>query len=98
MRFTFMVAALLAGASQAAPHSPSGNGHNVDLNKLAQRRGLHWFGTAADIPGTAETTDAAYLKVLRKNFGEVTPANAMKVWRYESTLSTKRDTILQLSF
>ncbi|EPS25816.1 putative endo-beta-1,4-xylanase [Penicillium oxalicum 114-2] len=78
MRFTFMVAALLAGASQAAPHSPSGNGHNVDLNKLAQRRGLHWFGTAADIPGTAETTDAAYLKVLRKNFGEVTPANAMK--------------------
>ncbi|KAF7718919.1 Endo-1,4-beta-xylanase [Penicillium ucsense] len=78
MRSTIMIAALLAGLSQAAPHPPQSHSEKVDLNRLAQRRGMHWFGTAADIPNTAETTDAAYLKVLRKNFGEVTPANAMK--------------------
>ena len=65
------------GLGRAAPLSYR-NG-NIDLNALAQRRGELWFGTAADIPGTAETTDAAYLKVLRENFGEMTPANAMKV-------------------
>nr|ACP27611.1 endo-1,4-beta-xylanase [Penicillium canescens] len=76
MRPSLVIAALLAGASQAAPHLPGNK--DIDLNKLAQRRGKHWFGTAADIPGTAETTDAAYLKVLKQNFGEITPANAMK--------------------
>lgn len=84
MRPSLMIAALLAGASQAAPSSSS-NSNSIDLNKLAQRRGKHWFGTAADIPGTAETTDSAYLKVLKSNFGEITPANAMKVslsWDY----------------
>lgn len=79
MRPSLLIAALLAGASQAAPHSSGSNGKNIDLNALAQRRGKHWFGSAADIPGTTETTDAAYLKVLKENFGEITPANAMKV-------------------
>jgi endo-1,4-beta-xylanase len=88
MRPSLAIAALLAGAAQAAPHS-SGNNGNIDLNELAQRRGKHWFGSAADIPGTAETTDAAYLKVLKSNFGEITPANAMKVcltWSYHLPL------------
>ncbi|OOQ82961.1 Endo-1,4-beta-xylanase A [Penicillium brasilianum] len=78
MRPSLVIAALLAGASQAAPHSSNSNSNSIDLNKLAQRRGKHWFGTAADIPGTAETTDSAYLKILKNNFGEITPANAMK--------------------
>lgn len=80
MRAIIGTTALLAGLSQAAPHqSHSRSNGNVDLNALAQRAGKLWFGTAADIPGTAETTDTAYLKVLQQNFGEMTPANAMKV-------------------
>ncbi|KAJ5635839.1 Endo-1-4-beta-xylanase D [Penicillium longicatenatum] len=79
MRAIVGFAVLLAGLSQAAPHqSHSQPKSNVDLNTLAQRAGKLWFGTAADIPGTAETTDQAYLKILRQNFGEITPANAMK--------------------
>ena len=57
------------------------------LNQLAQKHGKLWFGTAADIPlltdgaGTTETTDQAYLTIFNDTrvFGEVTPANAMKV-------------------
>jgi endo-1,4-beta-xylanase len=80
MRLVLAAAASLACLSQAAPHQPhSQPDSDVSLNTLAQRRGKLWFGTAADIPGTAETTDTAYWKVLQKNFGEITPANAMKV-------------------
>ena len=79
MRTSLFFAALLAGVSQAAPPTPHGHGKHIDLDALARRNGKHWFGSAADIPGTAETTDAAYLKVLKDNFGEITPANAMKV-------------------
>lgn len=51
------------------------------LNDLAKEAGKLWFGTAADIPGTAETTDPDYLAVFTNphNFGEATPANTMKV-------------------
>ncbi|CAI7589643.1 unnamed protein product [Penicillium viridicatum] len=38
---------------------------------------------AADISGTDETTDAAYLKILRTQFGEITPANALKFMHTE---------------
>jgi endo-1,4-beta-xylanase len=79
MRTSLFFAALLAAVSQAAPPTPHGHGKHIDLDALARRNGKHWFGSAADIPGTAETTDAAYLKVLKDNFGEITPANAMKV-------------------
>jgi endo-1,4-beta-xylanase len=80
MRAIIGTAFLLAGLSQAAPHqSHSQPNGKIDLNALAQRAGKLWFGTAADIPGTAETTDQAYLKILQQNFGEITPANAMKV-------------------
>ncbi|KAN0120215.1 glycoside hydrolase family 10 protein [Hyaloscypha variabilis] len=50
------------------------------LNSLAQGAGKLWFGTAADIPGTAEQTDPDYLRILENpgNFGEITPANIMK--------------------
>jgi endo-1,4-beta-xylanase len=69
--------ALFAGLANAAPHSQERP--SVGLNSLAQGRGMQWFGSAADIPGTAETTDAAYLKILKHEFGEMTPANALKV-------------------
>ncbi|KAF9884636.1 hypothetical protein FE257_001389 [Aspergillus nanangensis] len=69
-----IVTALLVGSSLAAPHHEKG----LSLNTLAQRRGKLWFGTAADIPHTAETTDTAYLDILKKQFGEMTPANALK--------------------
>lgn len=51
------------------------------MNDLAKEAGKLWFGTAADIPGTAETTDPDYLAVFTNphNFGEATPANTMKV-------------------
>lgn len=78
MRFSIVATALLASADAAlaAPHHP-GKGDN--LNALAQRRGKLWFGTAADIPHTPETTHAGYLDILKTQFGEVTPANALKV-------------------
>nr|AOW72084.1 thermostable GH10 xylanase [Evansstolkia leycettana] len=80
MRFSLATAALLAGPALAAPPAPRHDDKDVGLNALAQRAGKLWFGTAADIPGTDETTDAAYLKILENpaNFGEITPANAMK--------------------
>lgn len=61
------------------------------LNDLAKAAGKLWFGTAADIPGTDETTDEAYLAILTNphNFGEMTPANTMKV-RIRLTNITKR--------
>lgn len=50
------------------------------LNDAARALGKLFFGTAADIPGTNETTDKYYLKEFnnRHDFGEATPANAMK--------------------
>lgn len=77
MRSFVAITALLAGLTQAAPKHPDRNNYN--LNALAQAQGKQWFGTAADIPGTDETTDAAYLKILKNQFGEITPANALKV-------------------
>jgi endo-1,4-beta-xylanase len=77
MRFSLAATTLLAGLATAAPSS--NNNNNVNLDKIARRNGMLWFGTAADIPGTSETTDKSYLKVLQKQFGEMTPANALKV-------------------
>jgi endo-1,4-beta-xylanase len=76
MRFSLAATTLLAGLGTAAPSS---NNNNVNLDKIARRNGMLWFGTAADIPGTSETSDKSYLKVLQKQFGEMTPANALKV-------------------
>ncbi|KAJ5618982.1 endo-1-4-beta-xylanase [Penicillium lagena] len=76
MRSYLAITALLASLTQAVPHL--GDQIPIDLNALAHHRDKLWFGTAADIPGTSESTDYAYLNVLRKNFGEMTPANAMK--------------------
>lgn len=83
MRFSFAATTFIAGLATAAPSS---NQNNVNLNRIAERNGRLWFGTAADIPGTAETTDKAYLQVLRKQFGEMTPANALKVSKSGCTL------------
>ncbi|KAF4765839.1 hypothetical protein HAV15_003986 [Penicillium sp. str.  len=76
MRSFVAITAFLAGLAQAAPKHQDRNNYNLDA--LAQARGKQWFGTAADIPGTGETTDAAYLKILKSQFGEITPANALK--------------------
>ncbi|KAJ5213006.1 Glycoside hydrolase superfamily [Penicillium cf. viridicatum] len=76
MRYFVAITALLASLAQAGPKHQDRNNYN--LNTLAQARGKQWFGTAADIPGTDETTDAAYLKILKSQFGEITPANALK--------------------
>ena len=50
------------------------------LNQIAQANGKLWFGTAADIPGP-EQNNVEYMTILNdtKIFGEVTPANYMKV-------------------
>lgn len=47
-------------------------------------KGKLWFGTATDQPGTGEDTDIAYQTILNDThiFGEVTPANYMKVGHY----------------
>lgn len=82
MRFSLAATTLLAGLATAAPSSSK---NDVNLDKLARRNGMLWFGTAADIPGTSETTDKSYLSILRKKFGEMTPANALKVSQSDST-------------
>ncbi|KEQ86547.1 glycoside hydrolase [Aureobasidium pullulans EXF-150] len=50
------------------------------LNTYAKKAGKLYFGTAADVPGTNETTDKYYRAELANNadWGSVTPANAMK--------------------
>ncbi|KAH0402540.1 glycoside hydrolase, partial [Aureobasidium melanogenum] len=50
------------------------------LNDYAKQAGKLYFGTAADVPGTNETTDKYYRAELanRDDWGQVTPANAMK--------------------
>ena len=54
---------------------------NTGLNEAAKNIGKLWFGTAADIPGTAELSDRYYMKEFNNtlDFGEATPANVMKV-------------------
>ena len=51
------------------------------LNDYAKAAGKVYFGTAADIPGTAELSDVAYMTQLNNthDFGQLTPANYMKV-------------------
>ncbi len=75
---TAVVALASLKTALSAPHRPTGPRY---LNDLAQDQGKLWFGTAADIPGTAEQTDNDYLRILtsNRNFGEITPANMMKV-------------------
>lgn len=72
--------AFALGLAVAAPASYSGTTAPPYLNKLAQDAGKLWFGTAADIPGP-EQSDIEYMTVLNdtKVFGEITPANYMKV-------------------
>jgi endo-1,4-beta-xylanase len=50
------------------------------LNDYAKKAGKLYFGTAADVPGTNETTDRYYRAELanKDDWGQVTPANAMK--------------------
>lgn len=68
----------------AAPHDSLLETRNPTgtpwLNNLAQKHGKLWFGAAADIPGP-EQEDAGYMAVLDDTniFGEITPANYMKV-------------------
>jgi len=75
---TVLVALTFCLTVMSAPQPPTPPPY---LNSLAQGAGKLWFGTAADIPGTAEQTDPDYLRILENpgNFGEITPANIMKV-------------------
>lgn len=84
---------------QPATASPRGNHHGSPpppsatcapfLNELAQQHGKLWFGTAADIPGTNETSDEGYMAIVtnEKIFGELTPANMMKVCRHGPSIA-----------
>jgi endo-1,4-beta-xylanase len=71
----------LATASPGHKPKPIDNCGPPYLNELAQQHGKLWLGTAADIPGTNETSDAGYMAIVtnEKIFGELTPANMMKV-------------------
>ena len=50
------------------------------LNKLAQARGLKYFGSATD---NSELSDTQYVAILENtdNFGQITPGNTQK-WVY----------------
>ena len=83
MRVSLAAVSLLAGSALASQSCRAkgnrGNSNLPNINLLAKQAGKLWFGTAADIPGTAETTNPTYLQLLKRNFGEVTPANSLKV-------------------
>jgi hypothetical protein len=76
--FAFLkTAASIPHGSPPSTSNPTGPPY---LNELAQKHGKLWFGTAADIPGP-EQQDEGYMSILNdtKIFGEITPANYMKV-------------------
>lgn len=55
---------------------------SAQLNSLAQKAGKVYFGTATDNPElTGNATNAEYVSILsdRFEFGQITPANTMKV-------------------
>ena len=58
------------------------------LNDLAQSHGKLWFGTAVDIPGSGEDNNTEYQTILNDTniFGQLTPANYMKVGSTHSQL------------
>ena len=78
-------AATTTSASSAPSSSPYANSTSPTgppyLNDLAKARGKLWFGSATDQPGTGEDTDIAYQTILNNTeiFGQLTPANYMKV-------------------
>lgn len=80
MRFSLAATSALAGSALALPRHRGLRDDEVGLNSLARSHGKLWFGTAADIPGP-EQQDNGYMDILTEagNFGEITPANYMKV-------------------
>jgi GH35 family endo-1,4-beta-xylanase len=53
---------------------------SAQLNYLAKKAGLEYFGTASDVVSVA-ALNATYAKILSdtREFGQLTPANGMKV-------------------
>lgn len=54
---------------------------NAQLHTLAKKAGLKYFGSASDIVDV-KALDVTYAKILsdKKEFGQITPANGMKVF------------------
>lgn len=54
---------------------------NAQLNTYAKKAGLKYFGSASDIVDV-KALDVTYAKILsdKKEFGQITPANGMKVF------------------
>lgn len=77
---TLIPLALALGLAAAAPGAATPANSPQCLNSLAQKEGKLWFGTAIDIPGP-EQSDVNYMTILNDTsiFGEITPANYMKV-------------------
>ncbi|KAK3079936.1 hypothetical protein LTS18_003549 [Coniosporium uncinatum] len=73
-------ALLACSTALAAPGWSHQWKRSKELNDYAKKAGLLYFGTAADIPSSDENTDVAYQRILNNTheFGQVTPANAMK--------------------
>ena len=82
MRFTSVTVALCAISATVSAHRYPRPSHFEKpwLNTLAQQAGKLWFGTASDIPGV-EQQNKEYMEILQDNriFGQLTPANSMKV-------------------
>lgn len=58
---------------------------SAQLNELAQKAGKKYFGTATD---NGELSNTTYFKILTdtSEFGQLTPANGMKVCSYQLLL------------
>ncbi|PSK36714.1 hypothetical protein B9Z65_1897 [Elsinoe australis] len=80
---------LLATAPLLASALPKHDDRTQGLQQLSKKAGKLYFGTAADIPGTGELQDKYYMQQYNntKDFGQTTPANAMKA--SDSTMLTQ---------
>ncbi|KAG8628097.1 hypothetical protein KVT40_003970 [Elsinoe batatas] len=82
--FKLFTYALLASAPLVTDALPNQDRHSQKgLDQLSKKAGKLYFGTAADIPGTGELQDKYYMQQYNntKDFGQTTPANAMK-WMF----------------
>ncbi|EPT02688.1 hypothetical protein FOMPIDRAFT_150545 [Fomitopsis schrenkii] len=70
------------GTAAASSALPSATSNVAGLNELAHAAGKHYFGSAVDNT-QPEFTDPTYMSIFETwdQFGQITPANAMK-WMY----------------
>ena len=84
------------GTAAASSALPSATSNVAGLNELAHAAGKHYFGSAVDNT-QPEFTDPTYMSIFENwnQFGQITPANAMK-WVSSSDTSLTSARLLHI--